>query len=387
MTRKICVVTGSRADYGLLRFVMKGIQEHPELELAVVATGMHLSPEFGLTWKEIQRDGFVIDARVEMLLSSDTPSGVTKSVGLGVIGFADAIKMVAPDLMLVLGDRYEILAAVISALLHRVPVAHLHGGEITEGAVDEQIRHAITKMSQLHFVATEEYRNRVIQLGEDPGRVFLVGGLGVDAISKAELLDREALEDSLGIRFADRNLLVTFHPETLSEDDPETQVKELLAALDKLRDVMLIFTMPNADTEGRKIFTMIEEFVARKDRSVAFVSMGQQRYLSCLKQVDGVIGNSSSGLLEAPTMHVGTVNIGNRQAGRARAASVIDCPAREAEILKAIERLYSDEFQSQVRVTRNPYGDGGASDKIVNIISRLPLDHMVNKKFYDCFSA
>ena len=386
MSRKVCVVTGSRADYGLLRWVMQGIKEHPSMDLSILATGMHLSPEFGLTWKEIENDGFVIDARVEMLLSSDSPSGVAKSVGLGVMGFADALELVDPDLILVLGDRYEILAAVIAALLHRIPVAHLHGGEITRGAVDEQIRHAITKMSHLHFVATEEYRNRVIQLGEDPEKVFFVGGLGVDAIRNVAFLKKKELENDLGIHFWEKNLLVTFHPETLSDQDSESQLNELLAALGKLENVFLIFTMPNADEKGRKLSKIIREFVSSNNNSVAITSMGQQRYLSCLKYVDGVIGNSSSGILEAPTMQVGTINIGNRQEGRVRAESVIDCPAEEVMILKAIKHLFSEEFSERVRLARNPYGEGGASKTIVDVISTIPLDGLVRKKFYDCFS-
>ena len=385
MSRKVCVVTGSRADYGLLRWVMQGIKEHPSMDLSVLATGMHLSPEFGLTWKEIEKDGFVIDVRVEMLLSSDSPSGVAKSVGLGVMGFADALELVEPDLILVLGDRYEILAAVIAALMHRIPVAHLHGGEITRGAVDEQIRHAITKMSHLHFVATEEYRKRVIQLGEDPEKVFFVGGLGVDAIRNIALLERQELEDDLGIRFREKNLLVTFHPETLSDQDSEYQLNELLSALGKLENVFLIFTMPNADEKGRRLSKLIREFVSNNNNSVAITSMGQQRYLSCLKYVDGVIGNSSSGILEAPTMQVGTINIGNRQEGRARAESVIDCPAEEVMILKAIKHLFSEEFSECVRFAHNPYGEGGASKAIVDVISTIPLDGLVRKRFYDCF--
>ncbi len=254
MSRKICVVTGSRAEYGLLRWVMEGIRRLPDLGLQVIATGMHLSPEFGLTYREIETDGFPIDRKVEMLLSSDTPTGLAKSMGLGLIGFGDALQQLQPDVMLVLGDRFEIFSAVAAALVARIPVAHLHGGEATEGAFDEAIRHSITKMSHLHFVAAEEYRKRVIQLGEHPERVFLVGGLGVDSIKKLTLLDRAALEASLGFELGRRNLLVTFHPVTLDNQTSAQQMAELLAALDTWEDTHLIFTMPNADTDGRVLF-------------------------------------------------------------------------------------------------------------------------------------
>ena len=383
MTRRICVVTGSRADYGLLRGILEGVRTAPDLELQLVASGMHLSPEFGLTHREIEADGFTLDRKVEMLLSSDTPPGVAKSIGLGVIGFGDALAELKPDLLLVLGDRFEILSAVIAALIARIPVAHLHGGESTEGAFDEAIRHAITKMSHLHFVAAEEYRERVIQLGEHPDRVFTVGGLGVDAIRNLKLLDRAELERALDFKLGRRNLLVTFHPVTLERASSADQMAELLAALAELDETHLIFTMPNADTDGRVLFGMIEEFVAGHPHARAFTSLGQLRYLSCLRHVDGVVGNSSSGLLEAPTFRKATVNIGDRQRGRLTAASVIDCAADRAAIGAALRRLYSAQFQATLATVRNPYGDGGAGKKVVEIVRAYPLDGALKKTFYD----
>ncbi len=323
MSRKICVVTGTRAEYGLLRWVMEGIHQAPELELQVIATGMHLSPKFGLTYQEIEKDGFCIDLKVEMPLDSDTPAGLAKSMGLGLIGFGEALQQLQPDLMLVLGDRFEIFSAAAAAMVARIPVAHLHGGETTEGAFDEAIRHSITKMSHLHFVAAEEYQKRVIQLGECPGRVFLVGGLGIDNIKKLTLLDRPALETALGFELGAKNLLITFHPATLENGTSGQQMAELLAALKMLKDTHLIFTMPNADTDSCVLFEMIDQFVTKHPNARSYISLGQLNYLSAIRHVDGVVGNSSSGLLEAPSFAKGTINIGDRQRGRLKADSVI----------------------------------------------------------------
>ncbi len=383
MSRTVCVVTGTRADYGLLRWVMEGIRQSPDLRLQVIATGMHLSPEFGLTYREIEKDGFAIDRKVEMLLSSDTPAGITKSMGLGLMGFGEAIEQLKPDLMLVLGDRFEIFAAAAAAMVARVPLAHLHGGETTEGAIDEAIRHSITKMSHLHFVAAEEYRRRVVQLGEAPERVFLVGGLGIDNLRRLELLDRAALEAALDFKLGPKNLLVTFHPVTLEESTAGAQMAELLAALDALEDTHLIFTMPNADTDGRILIDMIEQFVAARPHARAYTSLGQLRYLSCIRQVDGVVGNSSSGLAEVPSFHKGTVNIGDRQRGRLKAESVIDCSPERESIAGALRTLYSPEFQAQLATVRNPYGEGGASEKVVRVLQEYPLDTLLKKTFYD----
>ena len=382
--RKICVVTGSRAEYGLLYWLMRGIRECADLELQVVATGMHLSPEFGRTFEAIEQDGFRVDAKVEMLLSSDTAIGITKSVGLGLIGFAEVWQQLRPDIVVVLGDRFEILAVATSAMLARVPIAHIHGGETTEAAVDESIRHAVSKMAQLHFVAAEEYRKRVIQLGEPPERVFLVGGLGIDNIKRLPLLSREALERSLDFALGPRNLLVTFHPVTLEERTSSAQVGELLAALAERADTHIIFTMPNADADGRTILAMLEEFVAAHPRTAKlFRSLGQIRYLSCVQHCDGVVGNSSSALIEAPSLYKGSINIGDRQKGRLKARSVIDCEPTASSIRAALQRLYSAEFVRDLPRTINPYGSGGASQKIVETLRAIPLQGIVVKRFYD----
>lgn len=382
--RRICVVTGTRAEYGLLRWVMNGIRESPGLELQLIVTGMHLSPEFGLTYREIEADGYRIDRKVEMLLSSDTPVGISKSMGLAMCGFADALADLRPDLLLVLGDRYEVLSAVSAAMVACVPVAHLHGGEATEGLIDESIRHALTKMSHLHFVAAEEYRRRVIQLGEAPERVFLVGGLGVDNIDRLPQLSRAELESELDFRLGSRNLLVTFHPVTLEENSAERQMTELLAALEELKDTHLIFTMPNADTDGRLLFRMIEEFVGRHPAtSRAYTSLGQVRYLSCMRHVDGVVGNSSSGLAEAPSFMIGTINVGDRQRGRLKAASVIDCEPERASIQFALEKLFSQPFQAGLTAVLNPYGNGGASEAVVQTLEQISFEGLLKKRFFD----
>ena len=383
MKKSVCVVTGSRADYGLLRWVMEEIQSSPTLELKVIVTGAHLSPEFGMTVSEIEADGFALDHRVEMLLSADTPIAISKSIALGVIGFADALAIIKPNILLVLGDRYEILAAVTAALVARIPVAHVHGGETTQGAIDEAVRHSITKMSHLHFVAAQEYRNRVIQLGEEPPRVFCVGGLGVDAIHKVKRLSKRALEESLGIKFLDRNLLVTFHPVTLESDTAEAQINELLAALAKLDHTAIILTMPNADTEGRSLLQQIKAFCARNSNAHWFSSLGHVRYLSCLARVDAVIGNSSSGLTEAPTFKVAAINIGDRQLGRLRAQSVIDCAPTRESIGDALATVYSPDFQTKLASVVNPYGDGGAASAIVKTLEHCLGELTLKKTFYD----
>jgi GDP/UDP-N,N'-diacetylbacillosamine 2-epimerase (hydrolysing) len=383
MTRKICVVTGTRADYGLLRWVMEGIRRTPDLDLQIVATGMHLSPEFGLTYREIEADGFVIDAKVDMKLEADTPAGLARSMGLGLIGFGEALEQLQPDVILVLGDRFEMLPAVAAATVARIPVAHVHGGETTEGAFDEGIRHAITKMSHLHFVAADEYRRRVVQLGEDPERVFLVGGLGVDSIKKATLLDCAQLESRLEFELGPRNLLITFHPVTLENATSSGQMAELLAALDGREDTKLIFTMPNADTGGRVLIDTIKAFVADHPNARAYTSLGHLVYLSCIRYVDAVVGNSSSGLTEAPSFGKGTINIGDRQRGRLKAESVIDCTPDRASIAQALDRLYSPEFQGALQRVRNPYGEGGASEQIVRVLREYPLASILKKSFYD----
>ena len=381
--RKICVITGTRAEYGLLRWVMQGIKEDHDLTLQIIATGMHLSPEFGLTYQAIEQDGFQIDRKVEMLTSSDTSVGIAKSMGLGLIGFADALNELQPDLIVVLGDRFEIFSAVSAALVARIPVAHLHGGETTEGAFDEALRHSITKMSHLHFVAAETYRQRVIQLGEQPDRVFMVGGLGIDNIKRLQLLDRSALENSLDFKLGPKSLLITYHPVTLETDTAEKQMGELLAALVALKDTQLIFTLPNADTDGRTLIKMVAKFVAQHPNASAYTSLGQLRYLSCIAQVDGVVGNSSSGLVEVPSFKKGTINIGDRQRGRLQAESVINCEPTCESIAAALVQLYSTNFQSSLRHVISPYGDGGASGKVVGILKNTAIVGIVKKTFYD----
>ena len=384
MKRKICIVTGTRAEYGLLYWLMKEIQDGPDLELQTVVTGTHLSPEFGLTYKQIEKDGFKIDKKIEMLLSSDTSIGVSKSMGLAMIGFSEVYVELKPDILVLLGDRFELLSAAIAGMIALIPIAHLHGGEATEGAFDESIRHSITKMSHFHFTATEEYRERVIQMGESPDRVFNVGGLGIDNIKKLKLLDQESFERSINFELGPKNLLITFHPVTLENDTAKEQFQNLLDTLDELQDTRMIFTQPNADRGSRIITQMSDSYVSQnKRKSVAFTNLGQLRYLSAMQFVDGLVGNSSSGLTEAPTFKIGTINIGDRQRGRIKAESIIDCgPTREL-ILEAIGKLYSKDFQKRLRKVKNPYGEGGAAEKIKNIIKTRDLSDILKKEFYD----
>ena len=381
--RKVCVVTGTRADYGLLRWVMEGIRESELLELQLVVTGAHLSPEFGLTYREIEADGFTIDRKVEMLLSSDTAVGVSKSVGLAITGLAEAFDELRPDIVLLLGDRYEMWAAGAAATLARIPIAHIHGGESTEGAIDEAIRHGLTKMAHLHFVASPEFRQRVIQLGESPNRVFTVGAVGLDSIAREPPMSLEELQSSLGVELGKRNLLITFHPATLESGSANVQMKSLLAALDAFPDLHSFFTLPNADMEGRSISSLINEYVNRTPRAASFTSLGRIRYHSLMHHVDAVVGNSSSGLIEAPAMLKPTVNIGSRQSGRLRAASVIDCEPETDSIIEAIQEIYSDTFQASLTSVINPYGVLGGSAKVVEILESTPLEGILMKRFHD----
>jgi GDP/UDP-N,N'-diacetylbacillosamine 2-epimerase (hydrolysing) len=382
--RKICVITGTRAEYGLLYLLMKGIKDEPKLELQIVATGMHLSPEFGLTFQEIEKDGFRIDRKIEMILSADTPSAISKSTGLGLIGFADAFAELKPNIVVVLGDRYEILTASIAATFARIPIAHLHGGEVTAGAFDESIRHSISKMAWWHFTAAEEYQKRVIQLGENPDRVFLVGGMGVDCIKKTQLLLKKELSKAIAFEFGLKNLMVTYHPVTLEKENSKQHFQLLLDLLGRLIDTKIIFTAPNADTDGRIIKHMIDNFVLmNKERSISFTSMGYLNYLSTMQFVDAIVGNSSSGLTEAPTFKIGTINIGDRQKGRLKADSVIDCKPTKESILYAINKLYSNDFQEILKHVKNPYGEGTATEKIMNVLKTHPIPKELKKEFYD----
>lgn len=366
--RKICVVTGTRAEYGLLFWLMKDIEADPDLQLQLIVTGMHLSPEFGLTYRKIEEDGFFIDYKVETLLSSDTAVGVAKSIGLGVIGFADALAKLEPDLLVVLGDRFEILAAVQAAMIAKIPVAHLAGGDITEGAFDESIRHGITKMSHLHFVTNAESGRRVVQMGENPAHVYTVGNPGLDHIRRTRLLSRVELEKELAFAFREKNILITFHPPTLVEEDAGTQFRTLLNALSFLgADVGLVFTYPNADPQGRELIRILEQFLSEHPNARGYKSLGQQRYLSLLAQVDLVAGNSSSGLYEAPSFKIPTVNIGDRQKGRLRAASVLDCICAEQEIRSALDRAWNLDCSQVI----NPFGDGHSSEKIIHFLKQI----------------
>ncbi len=381
--KKICVVTGTRAEYGLLYWLMKEIELTEELELQLIVTGMHLSPEFGLTYKEIEKE-FKISKKIEMLLSSDTSVGISKSMGLAQISFAEAYTELKPDILVVLGDRYEIFSAVSAGMIARIPIAHLHGGEATEGLIDEPIRHSITKMSHLHFTATNEYQNRVIQLGEQPSRVFNVGGLGIENIKRLKLLSHEEFEKSINFKLNKKNILVTFHPVTLENSTAKEQFQELLDACDELEDTNIIFTKANSDTDGRVINHMIDCYVGKNDhKSVVFTSLGQLRYLSALQYVDAMVGNSSSGLSETPSFKIGTINIGDRQKGRIKASSVLDCEPIKLSIKQAFEELYSQKFKNTLKTNQNPYGDGFASGKIVEILKTTNLDNIVKKSFYD----
>lgn len=381
--RRICVITGTRAEYGLLYYLMGAIEADRELELQIIVTGMHLSPEFGLTYKEIEKD-FTITKKIEMLLSSDTPVGISKSMGLAQISFAESFEEFKPDLIIVLGDRYEIFSAASAAMIARIPIAHLHGGETTEGAFDESIRHSITKMAHLHFTAAKVYYDRVIQLGENPDRVFNVGGMGIDAIKRITLLDKAELEKNINFTFGIKNLLVTFHPVTLENHTATEQFQELLNALDRLENTHIIFTKANSDTDGRAINAMIDTYVSKKaSNTIVFTSMGQLRYLSTLQFVDAVVGNSSSGLLEAPSFQIGTINIGDRQKGRLKALSVIDCTPIQESIHNSLMQLYTPEFQQRLLTIKNPYGEGGAVEKIIHTLKHTPLDDLLKKTFYD----
>ena len=381
--RRICVVTGSRAEYGLLFWILREIAASPKLDLYLVVTGMHLSPEFGLTYRAIEKDGFSIHKKVEMLLSSDTSIGVTKSMALGLSSFGELYDELKPDIVLMLGDRFELLAAASAALVTTMPIAHIHGGENTEGAFDDAIRHSITKMSHLHFTASETYRKRVIQLGENPDRVYNVGAPGIENIRRRPTVGRTEVEKRIGIKLCDPSLMITWHPPTLSPGESAMQFTCVLEALEKTK-ATLIFTLANADTEGRAINDMIRGFVAEhSDRAVQHASLGQELYLSTLRYVSGVVGNSSSGLIEAPSIPVGTVNIGDRQKGRMRAASVLDCDVDAETILNAIAELLDPQFRSQLLNTVNPHGDGNVAKTVVSILETVKLDGLTKKQFFD----
>jgi GDP/UDP-N,N'-diacetylbacillosamine 2-epimerase (hydrolysing) len=378
--KKICIVTGTRAEYGLLSPLIRAVHEDPALELQLLVTGMHLSPEFGNTWTQIRDEGLPITKKIEILLSSDTAVGISKSNALALISFAEALDELRPDIMLVLGDRTETFAAVQAALIAGVAVGHISGGELTQGAYDDAIRHSITKMSQLHFTAAEVYRRRVIQLGEQPASVFNVGALGLDNIRRLPLLSRKELEQALGCWLRPRNLLITFHPVTLEQQSAGGQFSELLAALDELDNCLLIFTKPNSDKDGRSIIALMKDYVARHPhKAIAFDSLGQLRYLSAVKHMDAVVGNSSSGIIEVPVLNVPTVNIGDRQSGRLTGPSIFDCAPTRADIGRALQQALAYD---RSRTVEHPYGDGHASEKIIEILKNSPIPSL-KKQFYD----
>ncbi|WP_066055895.1 UDP-N-acetylglucosamine 2-epimerase [Robertmurraya korlensis] len=382
---KISILTATRAEYGLLKPIIKKMNLDSSFDVRVVVTGTHLSPEFGLTFSEIEQDDIKIDKKIEILLSSDTPVAIAKSMGLALVSFADYFDELKPDLLVVLGDRYETLAVCTAAMNLRVPIAHLYGGETTEGAIDESIRHAITKLSYLHFTSTEEYRKRVIQLGEDPSRVFNVGALGIENIHNQTLLNKEELESSINFSLEKPYAIVTYHPVTLDANSSLSQFESLLDACKKFKEMNFIFTKANADVDGRIINQLIDNFIEDNSNAIAFNSLGMKRYLSALKYGSIVIGNSSSGLIEAPSFGIPTINIGDRQKGRLQAGSVINCEPITSDIESAISLALSNEFKNRASNVTNPYGDGNTSMKVISTIKDYLLNKKINlkKPFYN----
>ena len=381
---KICVFTGTRAEYGLLSPLLFALKQSPLFDLQLLVSGMHLSPEFGLTYLQIEKDGFAINEKVEMLLSSDSEIGITKSTGLGIIGFADAISRLKPDLFVVLGDRFETFGATTAAYFAKIPIIHLHGGEVTEGATDEGLRHAITKMAYWHFTSTEKYRKRVIQLGEHPDRVFDVGAIGIDNIKNIIPCSKEWLKNDLNFSFDTPFFLITYHPVTLENNSAEEQFDELLKALAFFPNLNFVFTMPNADANGRIIIKLIDDFVKNNaEKSVAFMSLGQKRYLSLMRYCSAVVGNSSSGIIEAPSLGVPTINIGDRQKGRISAESVIDTLPNCASIVENLSEAISENFTNKCKNIVNPYGNGNTTIQIMEILQKIQTPKELKKPFFD----
>ena len=382
--RTICVVTGSRAEYGLLTPLMKEIEATKDLCLQVVVTGTHLSKDFGETFTVIEEDGFKIDSKVNILMDLDDEVSVSKSIGRAVSGISESFFKLKPDIIILLGDRFEILAAAIAATVLKIPIAHIHGGETTEGSFDESFRHSITKMSHFHFTSVEDYRKRVIQLGEDPKKVFNFGAIGIDSINNTKLLSRNEFEKKVEFSLNKTNFLITFHPVTLESGSPGPQFQTLLKALDKIREVSLFFSYANADTGGSIINKMIDKYVSENlTKAIVRKSYGQLLHLSAMQYMDAMIGNSSSGIIEAPHFKIGSINIGDRQLGRIQASSVINCPPTEAGILEAIEILFSKVFQKNLKNIVNPYGSGGAAKNIMQELRSQSLTGILKKKFND----
>ena len=384
--RKLCVVTGTRAEYGLLSRLMRMIKDSQDTQLQVVVTNMHLSAKYGDTYKEIENDGFTIDKRVPIIDDSapDCAHSTVMEMSRALAGFADAYRDLKPDMVVVLGDRYEILAAAEAAMIMRIPIAHIHGGEITEGAFDDAIRHCITKMSHLHFASTPAYQKRIIQLGEEPDRVFYTGAIGVENIKKFQLLSKKEIEDFIQFKIDGQTILVTYHPVTLGNRTAEQDISDFIAALEQHPELRVVFTMPNSDTGGQAIVDAINGFVQHHpDRAVAFKSLGVLRYLSLMRQVAAVVGNSSSGLVEVPCFGIPTLNIGDRQKGRIAADSVLNCSPDKDAILEGLDIVLSDSFREKARHTQNPYDKPGTVQTIFDVISTYPLDKLGPKHFYD----
>ena len=383
--RKICVVTGTRAEYGLMSRLMRLIKDSDQTILQIIATNMHLSAKYGNTYQEIEKDGFCIDKKIPILEEGTDDSNATvKSMAKALSGFTDAFDELTPDLVLLLGDRYEIFAAATAAMIERIPIAHIHGGEITEGAYDDAIRHSITKMSHLHFTSTEEYRNRVIQLGEQPRSVFCVGALGGENIKKLPLLSKEEIEKDINFMLNEKTILVTYHPETLGNHTVEQDIKEFVSAIEERKDLRIFFTMPNSDTGAQVIVDAINDFVAKNsDRAIAYKSLGVKRYLSVMKYVGAVVGNSSSGILEVPSFGIPTLNIGDRQKGRMAAESVYNCETDKESIIRGLDTIMTYDFRQKAVHTQNPYDKEGTAQLIFNVISTYPLEELKQKHFYD----
>lgn len=383
--RKICVVTGTRAEYGLLSRLIRMINDSKETELQLIATNMHLSPTYGETYKEIEKDGFTIDRKIPIIEEGKNDAVATlKSMAKAISGFADAFNELKPDMIVLLGDRYEILAAAEAALIERIPIAHIHGGEVTEGAYDDAIRHSITKMSQLHFTSTEEYRKRVIQLGEQPDRVFYVGALGVENVKTLPLMSKDEIQRNLGFEINEKTILVTYHPVTLGPDSMKKDIDAFIAALDARPEIRIIFTMPNSDNGSEVIVEVINAFVEKnKNRAVAFKSLGLVRYLSAMKYCGAVVGNSSSGILEVPSFGIPTLNIGDRQKGRIAAGSVYNCAPDFESVLAGLDKVMTSEIRKEAKGVKNPYDKEGTAENIFKVISSYPLEQLNQKHFYD----
>jgi UDP-hydrolysing UDP-N-acetyl-D-glucosamine 2-epimerase len=384
MMRKLCVVTGSRSDYGLLSGIIGKINNSKEFELQIIASAMHLTEEYGYTYKEIESDGFNINSKVEMDITGSSTDKIAKSIAKGISGFTDALLSLKPDLVIILGDRFEALAAAQTAMIMKIPIAHIHGGEVTEGAVDESIRHSITKMSNLHFVSTESFKNRLIAMGEQPNRIFISGAPGIDNIKNMINISKEDLEKKLNFKFGKLNFLITFHPVTLSLTKDEQEISELLEGLDYFDEAKIIITFPNADSNSDHIISKLKKYASKNAHRILLVeSLGYKRYLQTLKYIDCVIGNSSSGIIEVPSFKIPTINIGDRQKGRPQAKSVINCVNNKEAIIESVKSALSDDFKNQIKSIENIYGKGNSSKIIISTLSKLNFNDYIRKPFYE----